>query len=158
MVGLIINKLLLMLLSWTMILLGSVSFVSCGDDDDDDNNKTSVPTNASEAFSKYGSTKGAKADGDNVVWVYNEEETNTTMIMILHYNGANIESGISYAKFESEDAAKAYYEAAKADGSDASIDGNYVTIKSSNDDLKEYEGLDKNSLVAFFNAMEAYGF
>lgn len=70
----------------------------------------------------------------------------------------SIESGIAYSKFESEEAAKAYYEAAKAEGSDASTDGNYVTIKSSSDDFKEYEGLDKNSLVAFFNAMETYGF
>lgn len=145
-----------MLLSWTMLLLGSVSFVSCGDDDDDDNNKSSVPANASEAFSKYGSTKGAKLDGDNVVWVYDQEETNTTMIMVFHYNGANMESGIAYSKFESEEAAKAYYEAAKADGSEASIDGNYVTVKSSKGDLAEYEGLDKNSLVAFFNAMNEY--
>ncbi|MBR5209399.1 MAG: hypothetical protein IKV67_06055 [Paludibacteraceae bacterium] len=41
----------------------------------------------------------------------------------------SIESGIAYSKFESEEAAKAYYEAAKADGSDASTDGNYVTVK-----------------------------
>lgn len=30
------KKTLLMLLSWTMIMLGAISFASCGDDDDDD--------------------------------------------------------------------------------------------------------------------------
>lgn len=54
----IMKKALLMLLSWTMIMLGAISFASCSDDDDDDDksgaNSAMVGTwvrNASESSS-----------------------------------------------------------------------------------------------------------
>ncbi len=143
------KKHLLMLLSWTMILLGSISFVSCGDDDDDDNNNSSVPTNASGVFSKYSGTKGARIDGDNVINV--TTVGGQTSVTVITFDGSKIVSGTAYIDCLSEEAAKAAYEEAKAEGENVSVEGRYLISKWDNEDIAEYDGLDKESLVTGLN-------
>ena len=132
-----------------MILLGSISFVSCGDDDDDDNNSSSVPTNASGVFSKYSGTKGARIDGDNVINV--TTVGGQTSVTVITFNGSKIVSGTAYLDCMSEAAAKAAYEEAKAEGENVSVEGRYLVSKWDNEDIAEYDGLDKESLVTGLN-------
>ena len=66
-----------MLLSWTMLALGALSFASCGDDDDDDNKKSET---SSEPFvHKYRSQTGVYIDGDYIIDVM------PTMILTYHF-------------------------------------------------------------------------
>mgnify|MGYP003424916024 CR=1 FL=1 len=79
------KKHLLMLLSWTMLALGAISFASCGDDDDDDKGSSS---NSSSIVKKYEGKSGASIDGDARRFLLGGT--------VFHFSGDKIENATSY--------------------------------------------------------------
>ena len=138
------KKHLLILLSWTMILLGSVSFVSCGDDDDDKGSSSNSSSNSS-VFKKYEGKSGAFIDGDDVVYV----EGNTTSV--FHFSGDKIESATSYINYPNEATAKAAYEEGKKENPDLKIDGTVVYCSMDEEEFEVAKNLTKEQYCKYLN-------
>ncbi len=146
------KKHLLMLLSWTMLALGAISFASCGDDDDDDKsgNGSSQKTSIVE---KYKGQSGASIDGDNVVYVTSEALGKE--IVVYHFSGNKIDKATVYIDFGSEAGAKAAYDEIKNVYPDAQIDGSVISYSQSNEEIEEYDGLTKEQVCQFLNTLNS---
>ena len=138
------KKHLLMLLSWTMILLGSVSFVSCGDDDDDKGSSSNSSSNSS-VFKKYEGKSGAFIDGNDVV------EVNENEIFIYHFSNDKIESATAYINYQNETLAKAAYENGKKENPDLKIDGTVVYAPIDEEEFEMAEALTKEQFCKYLN-------
>ncbi len=136
------KKHLLMLLSWTMLALGAISFASCGDDDDDDNNNSSPKTSIVE---KYKGKSGATIDGDNVVYV------NGNTIYVYHFSGDKIDKCTAYIDYESNQLAKTAYEEGKKENPDLQIDGSVVYCTVTPEEYEEFNELSKEEFCAVLN-------
>lgn len=139
------KKHLLMLLSWTMILLGSVSFVSCGDDDDDDKGSSSNSSSNSSVFKKYEGKSGAFIDGNDVV------EVNENEIFIYHFSNDKIESATAYYSFPNETAAKAAYEEGKKENPNLKIDGSVIYESLDEEYFDDAKGFTKEQFCKYLN-------
>lgn len=139
------KKHLLMLLSWTMILLGSVSFVSCGDDDDDDKGSSSNSSSNSSVFKKYEGKSGAFIDGDDVVYMQENQ------ISVFHFSGDQIEDATSYINYQNETLAKAAYENGKKENPDLKIDGTVVYAPIDEEEFEMAEALTKEQFCKYLN-------
>lgn len=133
-----------MLLSWTMILLGSVSFVSCGDDDDDKGSSSNSSSNSS-VFKKYEGKSGAFIDGNDVV------EVNENEIFIYHFSNDKIESATAYINYQNETLAKAAYENGKKENPDLKIDGTVVYAPIDEEEFEMAEALTKEQFCKYLN-------
>lgn len=138
------KKNLLMLLSWTMILLGSVSFVSCGDDDDDKGSSSNSSSNSS-VFKKYEGKSGAFIDGDDVVYMQENQ------ISVFHFSGDQIEDATSYINYQNETLAKAAYEEGKKANPDLKIDGTVVYSSMDEDEFQNAKGFTKEQYCKLLN-------
>lgn len=138
------KKHLLILLSWTMILLGSVSFVSCGDDDDDKGSSSNSSSNSS-VFKKYEGKSGAFIDGNDVV------EVNENEIFIYHFSNDKIESATAYINYQNETLAKAAYENGKKENPDLKIDGTVVYAPIDEEEFEMAEALTKEQFCKYLN-------
>ncbi len=136
------KKHLLMLLSWTMLALGAISFASCGDDDDDDKGSSS---NSSSIVKKYEGKSGASIDGDDVVYVLGNE------ITVFHFSGDKIESATSYINYQNETLAKAAYEEGKKANPDLKIDGTVVYSSMDEDEFQNAKGFTKEQYCKLLN-------
>lgn len=131
-----------MLLSWTMLALGAISFASCGDDDDDDKGSSS---NSSSIVKKYEGKSGASIDGDDVVYVLGNE------ITVFHFSGDKIESATSYINYQNETLAKAAYEEGKKANPDLKIDGTVVYSSMDEDEFQNAKGFTKEQYCKLLN-------
>ncbi len=141
----IMKKHFLMLASWSMIMLGTASFVSCDDDDDDNQPST---TNVVE---KYKDQKGASIDGNDVVYKQTDNQ-----IIVYHFSGDKIESVTTYTDFKSKTAAEAAYDEAKKEKDvDVKLDGTVlvVTLK----DNKDFEEMNKQQFCDLLNGKRPDG-
>ena len=134
-----------MLLSWTMILLGSVSFASCGDDDDDDKGSSSNSSSNSSVFKKYEGKSGAFIDGDDVVYMQENQ------ISVFHFSGDQIEDATSYINYQNETLAKAAYENGKKENPDLKIDGTVVYAPIDEEEFEMAEALTKEQFCKYLN-------
>lgn len=108
-----------------------------------------VEDDPAAVFKKYGNKEGARIDGNNVV--YTQEFDGHTTVTLIHFNGKDIKSGISYTDYKNEDDTKKAYEALMPVGDDVKIDGTILIQKIREDEVEaEYEGLTKEQLCSFF--------
>lgn len=144
------KKILLVLGSWAMMLMGTATFTSCGDDDDDDNGGGA----SIELVEKNKNLEGAKVDGNDVI--YKPGLNQGTVTVFIHYNGKNIESATSYQDCGTEELAKATCEEMKEKGEDAKVEGKYVVVvqDANSEEYKDYQGLSKQELCDALNAIE----
>lgn len=130
-----------MLLSWTMLALGALSFASCGDDDDDDNKKSET---SSEPFvHKYRSQTGVYIDGDYIIDVM------PTMILTYHFsNDTKMDEVKEYVyQFSHAIAEQALEQMKDAGFKDLKVEGSYISYKiAENDELYNYDGETKQEL------------
>ncbi|MEE1178069.1 MAG: hypothetical protein U0K71_13785 [Paludibacteraceae bacterium] len=142
------KKHLLMLLSWTMLLLGAFSFASCGDDDDEDDNDNDggkkTEANTSEPFvHKYRSQTGVYIDGDDIIDVM------PTMILTYHFsNDTKMDEVKEYVyQFSHAIAEQAFEQMKDAGFKDLKVEGSYISYKIADDDvLYNYDGETKQEL------------
>ncbi|MCR5247096.1 MAG: hypothetical protein K6E14_04845 [Paludibacteraceae bacterium] len=137
------KKHLFLLLSWTMLLLGALSFASCGDDDDDDDDNKKNESSAEPFVHKYRSQNGVYIDGDYIINVM------PTMILTYHFiNDTKMDEVKEYVyQFSHAIAEQAFEQMKDAGFKDLKVEGSYISYKIADDDvLYDYDGETKQEL------------
>lgn len=147
------KKILLMVCSWAMLLMGAISFNSCGDDDDENEQVTNGGSNSSSAASimaKYKDFKGVKVDGDVVVYS-DPTFLGFPYVSIFEFNGDKVARNISYIDYKNETLAKAAYDEAKNEGGvkNPKIDGTILSFEEELDE--EILGMSKSDIVNYYS-------
>lgn len=148
------KKILLVLGSWAMMLMGTATFTSCGDDDDDNGGSNGGGASI-ELVEKNQNLEGAKVDGNDVI--YKPFISQGKVTVIIHYNGNTMESATTYQDCGTEELAKTACEEAKKEGSDAKVEGKYVVVSESaesSEDYKEFKNLSKQDLCEALNEVD----
>lgn len=127
------------MLSWSMLFLGTASFVSCDDDDDDDNKGVNV----SEVYKKYSGKQGTTVDGDNVVYVLGNSVT------VYHFSGDKLSGATCYVDCMSAETAKKM-----AEEYEAKADGQYMYYELDEEELADYKDMKKDDLVKDLKATD----
>ena len=142
-----------MVCSWAMLLMGAISFNSCGDDDDANDQVTNGGSSSSSAASimeKYKNFEGVKVDGDIVVYS-DPSSMGFPYVSIFEFNGDKVVRNISYLDYKNETLAKlAYEEAAKEDGvKNLKLEGTIISFEEELDE--DVIGMSKSDLVAYYS-------
>lgn len=140
------KKLLLMVASLAFLMLGAVSFTSCGDDDKDNGTSNSL-------VDKYGSKKGVFIDGDNVV-----ASIGYGSVTVYSFSSDDkLEKATQYNKYASNEVAKIAYDNFKNEegtsSRDLKLDGNVISYVVATTDL---DGISKSDLVKALETSPAY--
>lgn len=139
------KKILLVLGSWIMILMGITTFSSCGDDEDSiDNDNSCDASSFLELVEANKDFHGVKIEGNNVIGVSPFDID----VMVFHFNGDKMECAYLYLDFQSEEIANMMWENMKQNGDTSfTVMGHYLVEDDTDSEwVQKYKGLSKQAL------------
>ncbi len=159
------KKILLVLGSWAMMLMGTATFTSCGDDDDDDNGTSTVVNNAFDPTSQIALVESNKditkavIDGDNVIAKEPAESNMPNTFTIFNFQGDKLMHITTITVCKDEAEAKDFAEKLKMlSGDDIIIKDNYAIWPCDNEIEEDWSQDTKESICTFYNDPDNYNY